>query len=78
MRTNVIEVLRMPQAPNATYHKQCYTPKSGEIVLDVLRLIDDTSCAKCKRTIGKGPVYEEGIEKPKIVQRSLWESEVTQ
>lgn len=75
---NIIELLRMPHAPNAVYHKQCYVPQKDELVLEVLRLKDDALCTKCKQSISKGLAYEgsSDVEEKRIAQQSLWDLEV--
>lgn len=77
MNTSVIEVLRMPDAPNAIYHRQCYTPQSSEIVLGVIALKDSVKCEKCRKRIKKGFVdlMDNPFEEQQIVQLRLWESE---
>ena len=62
MYTNIIEVFRMPIAPNAVYHRQCYISdeqQKNDIIFGVLRLKDDVMCIKCGNVIKNGIVYEE-------------------
>jgi hypothetical protein len=81
MKTNIIEVLRMPRAPNVLYHKQCYASQEqhkDDVVLEVLRLINDAKCVKCGVMIVKGAVYDREdvcVEKEIVVQQSLFDLE---
>lgn len=82
MYTNIIEVFRMPMAPNAIYHRQCYTPdeqQENDVILGVLRLKDDAMCTKCAEVIKNGIVYEEDNKdnenNSKLIQMSLFSLE---
>ena len=77
MQTSVIEVLRRPDAPNAIYHRRCYTPQPQEIVLGVIALKDNVKCAKCNKRIKKClmDIMDNAFEDQQIVQLRLWEGE---
>lgn len=80
MSTNIIQVLRKPRAPNAFYHKQCYTSQEhhkDDIVLEVLRLCNDVKCIKCDMVIVKDDIRDRDVkvEKEVVVQQSLFELE---
>lgn len=65
----VIEVLRMPIAPNALYHAACYQPDQRAVVLQVLELRGTGRCARCQRLLFP-PVAQHQI----IRQLDLWSS----
>ncbi|MBO0777256.1 MAG: hypothetical protein J2P37_00310 [Ktedonobacteraceae bacterium] len=65
MQDQVLEVLRMPTAPNALYHASCYEPERREVVLQVLELRPGGNhrCAACQRsffdaTLRPGPIRQ--------------------
>jgi len=69
---NIIRVLRLPSAPNAHYHAECYTPIENDLVCGVLRLKDDQSCAVCGGLIPAGLHTDDQQEETKLEQLSLF------
>jgi hypothetical protein len=53
---NVIQVLRLPAAPNACYHTACYQDDGSEVVVRVYRLIRDEPCAGCHGMVSDPPM----------------------
>ncbi len=64
MNTIAIYVLRMPEAPNVSYHTSCYTSTKGEIVQRWIQNPENPPCAVCGRGIW---------DVPPVVQLSLFE-----
>jgi hypothetical protein len=63
----VIEVLRMPHAPNAVYHEDCYTWDHKEIVVRVLQLREKQPCTACGAMVSGKPAV-------KVEQLGLWDA----
>lgn len=58
--SEVIQVLRMPDAPNMHYHRSCYTPRKEEPVLRVIQFLpgEDHLCGGCHQSVRTAPLQQ--------------------